>query len=288
MKKVNVLAMIAISFSLISFVACTKTDEFSGTDASIAETATDEAQASSVNDQVISTADDYVNASDLTGFQKVSASQEISGVTTADSVIVTIDKTGLTVFPKKITIDFGTTGFTDKRGNVLKGILTINVSNRMTIAGSTRKFEFTNFYVNDNLIKGSKTVTFNGEVSGIPSWSIAAKDTITRTDGTVVTWNSNRTRSRINNNGTPLIYWDDTYAISGSSNGVNAKGVAYTMEIDAAKPLTIIGGWKYFVSGAVIITTEKRTALLDYGNGTKDAIATVTINGVTKEITLKK
>ena len=288
MKKVNLLAIFAISCSLISFVACTKSDEFTGTDASIAATASDEAQASSVSDQIISTADDYVNASDLTGFQKVSSSQEISGIATADSVIVTIDKTGITVFPKIITIDFGTTGYTDKRGNVLKGILTINVSNRMTIAGSTRKFEFTNFYVNDNSVKGSKTVTFNGEVAGIPSWSIVAKDTIKRTDGTVVTWNSNRTRSRISNNGTQYIYWDDTYTITGGSNGVNAKGVAYTMEIDAAKPLTIVGGWKYFVSGAVLISTEKRTALLDYGNGTKDALATVTINGVTKEITLKK
>ncbi|MEI8084732.1 MAG: hypothetical protein WCG93_00820 [Paludibacter sp.] len=288
MKKVNLLAIFAISFSLVSFVSCKSSDEFTGTDASIAETASDEAQASTVNDQVISTVDDYVNASELSGYQQVSASQRVSGVTAADSVIVTIDKTGLTVFPKKITIDFGTTGFTDKRGNVLKGKLYITVSNRMIIAGSTRTFQFSNFFVNDNSVKGFKVVTFNGETAGNPNWSIVAKDTITRTDGTIVTWNSSRTRTRISNNSTPLIYWDDTYAISGNSNGVNAKGVAYTMEIDAAKPLTIIGGWKYFVSGAVVITTEKRTALLDYGNGTKDAIATVTINGVTKEITLKK
>ncbi|MEI7503208.1 MAG: hypothetical protein WCJ61_07980 [Paludibacter sp.] len=296
MKKVNLLAMFAISFSLISFVACKSSDEFTGTDASIAATASDEAQASSVSDQIISAADDYVNAAELNSYQQVSTSQRVSSVSTADSVIVTIDKTGLTVFPKKITIDFGTTGYTDKRGNVLKGKLYITVSNKMTIAGSSRTFSFSNFFVNDNSVKGSKTVTFLGlkgsadSVSsvGYPSWSVVAKDTISRTDGTVVTWNSNRTRTRISNNGTPNVYWDDTYAITGSSNGVNAKGVAYTMEIDAAKPLTIIGGWKYFVSGAVIITTEKRTALMDYGNGAKDALATVTINGVTKEITLKK
>lgn len=287
MKKVNALALIAISFSLINFVSCKNSDEFTGTDASIAETASDEAQVSSVSDQIISTADEYVNASDLTGFQQVSASQKISGTTATDPV-VTIDKTGLTYFPKKISIDFGTTGFTDKHGNVLKGKLNITITNRMTISGSTRTFEFVNFYVNDNSVKGSKSVTFNGEVDGNRSWSIVAKDTITRVDGTVVTWNSSRTRTRTSDNGTPYIYWDDTYTIAGNSNGTNAKGVAYSMVIDDAKPLTIVGGWKYFVSGALTISTEKRTALLDYGNGTKDAIATVTINGVTKQITLRK
>ena len=287
MKKVNVLALIAISFSLVNFVSCKDSDEFSGSNASVAVTTSDEAQASSVNDQVISAADDYVNSFDASGFQQKSEQQRMSELSVADSVLITIDKPGATGFPKVVTVDFGA-GYTDKRGNVLKGKLYIAISNRMSFAGSTRTFQFVNFFVNENSVKGSKTVTYNGDLAGKPSWSIVAKDTITRTDGTVVTWNSNRTRTRINNNGTDLIYWDDMYAITGSSNGINAKGVAYTMEIDATKPLTIVGGWKYFVSGAVVITTEKRTALLDYGSGTKDAVATVTINGVTKEITLKK
>ncbi|MFA5044496.1 MAG: hypothetical protein WC542_01020 [Paludibacter sp.] len=287
MKKVNLLAILAISFSLTSFMACTA-DQTVGTDASVTSTALDEAQASNLNDQVISTVDDYVNTSDANGFAKVSSAQKVNSITATDTVIVTIDKTGLTVFPKKISVDFGTTGYTDKRGNVLKGKIYITVSNRMTIAGSTRQILFSNFYVNDNLVKGTKTVTYNGITDSKPSWSIVARDTITRVDGTTVIWNSDRTRTRIDDNGTPLVYWDDSYAISGSSNGINAKGLAYTMTIDATKPLVTVGGWKYFVSGAVLITTEKRTALLDYGDGTKDAKATITINGVTKDINLKK
>ncbi len=287
MKKVNLLAILAISFILISFVACTA-DQTVGSDASVTSTAVDEAQASNLNDQVISAVDDYVNTSDANGFAKVNSAQKVNSISATDTVIVTIDKTDLTVFPKKISVDFGTTGYTDKRGNVLKGKIYITVSNRMTIAGSTRQILFSNFYVNDNLVKGTKTVTYNGITDSKPSWSIVARDTITRVDGTTVIWNSDRTRTRIDDNSTPLIYWDDSYAISGSSNGINAKGVAYTMTIDATKPLVTVGGWKYFVSGAVLITTEKRTALLDYGDGTKDAKATITINGVTKDINLKK
>ena len=287
MKKVNLLATLAITFSLTSFMACT-TDQTVGTDASVTSTAVDEAQASNLNDQVISTVDDYVNTSDANGFAKVNSAQKVNSISATDTVIVTIDKTGLTVFPKKISVDFGTTGYTDKRGNVLKGKIYITVSNRMTIAGSTRQIQFSDFYVNDNLVKGFKTVTYNGITDTKPSWGIVARDTITRVDGTTVIWNSDRTRTRIDDNNTPLIYWDDSYSITGSSNGINAKGVAYTMAIDATKPLVSVGGWKYFVSGAVLITTEKRTALLDYGDGTKDAKATITINGVTKDINLRK
>jgi hypothetical protein len=233
-------------------------------------------------------ADDYANAFDANGFTQKSAAQAIIGITTADTVIVTVDKPGLTVFPKKMCIDFGTTGFTDKRGDVLKGKIYLTISNRMTIAGSTRKLQYANFFINDNAVKGTKTVTYKGETAGNPSWNIVATDTIVRTDGTTVMWNSDRTRTRTDNNGTPLIYWDDIYSIIGSSNGINAKGVAYTMEIDPAKPLKAVGGFKFFVSGAVLITSDKRTALLDYGDGTKDAKATVTINGVTKTINLRK
>jgi len=287
MKRVNLFAIMAISFSLTSFVACTS-NEFTGTDASLSATASDEAQASNVNDQVISVADDYVNAVDVNGYSQPSAVKSAVGMSTVDSVIIQIDKPGPTVFPKKMSIDFGTTGFTDKRGNVLKGKIYVTISNRMSVTGSSRKVEYSNFFINDNAVKGSKTVTYKGDPGSKPTWSIVAKDTIVRTDGTTVIWNSDRTRTRTSNNGTPLIYWDDVYAITGSSSGINAKGVAYTMQIDATKQLTTVGGFRFFVSGAVLITSDKRTALLDYGDGTKDAIATLTINGVTKTINLRK
>jgi len=286
MKTVNLLAVLAISFSSFSFVGCTNSEEFVGTDASIAAAASDEAQASSVSDQIISTADDFVNESELSGFQSVSPMQKMKGAATSDSVILIIDKTGLTGFPKRITVDFGTSGYTDKRGNILKGKLFITVSNSMSIAGSTRTIEFSNFQVNDKVANGSNTLTYNGDADGFPSWTVISKDTITRNDGKVVIWNANLTRTRIGTNNTPLIYWDDIYTITGSTNGVNANAVAYTMEIVADKPLRYEGGFKHFVSGDVIISAEKRTALLDYGNGEKDAIATVTIDGKTKEIKL--
>ena len=296
MKRVNLLAILAISFSLTSFVACTLTPEQSvGTDEALSVTAQDEAQSANLSDIAVATTDEYVNSFDAAGFQTVSAAQNVNGIAAIDSgkVVITVDKTGITVFPKKICVDFGT-GVVDKRGNTLKGKIYVTISNRMGVTGSTRKLEYYEFFINDNQLKGSKTVTYLGSnrqvtdnvVTETPSWSISVKDTIVRTDGTKLIWNSERVRTRISNNATPLLYWDDVYSITGTANGVNAKGTAYTVEI--TKPLILKGGWKFFVEGTVLTTSDKRTAVLDYGNGDKDAKATLTINGVTKDINLRK
>ena len=296
MKRVNLLAILAISFSLTSFVACTLTPEQSvGTDEALSVTAQDEAQSANLSDIAVATTDEYVNSFDAAGFQTVSPAQNVNGIAAIDSgkVVITVDKTGITVFPKKICVDFGT-GVVDKRGNTLKGKIYVTISNRMGVTGSTRKLEYFQFFINDNQLKGSKTVTYLGSnrqvtdnvVTETPSWSISVKDTIVRTDGTKLIWNSERVRTRISNNATPLLYWDDVYSITGTANGVNAKGTAYTVEI--TKPLILKGGWKFFVEGTVLTTSDKRTAVLDYGNGDKDAKATLTINGVTKDINLRK
>jgi len=60
------------------------------------------------------------------------------------------------------------------------------------------------------------------------------------------------------------------------------------MVIQDTNPLIISGNFPYFTKGSVVITTDNKTVLVDYGDGTKDAIATATINGVTKQFNLKK
>jgi hypothetical protein len=296
MKRVTLFGILAISFSLTSFVACTITPEQSvGTDDALSVTAQDEAQSANLSDIAVATTDEYVNSFDAAGFQAVSGVQNVIGIAAVDSgkVVITVDKAGITTFPKTICVNFGT-GFIDKRGNTLKGKIYVIISNRMGVTGSTRKLEYSGFFINDNQLKGSKTVTYLGSnrqvtdnvVTETPSWSISVKDTIVRADGTKLIWNSERVRTRISNNATPLLYWDDIYSITGNANGVNAKGTAYTVEI--TKPLILKGGWKFFVEGTVLTTYDKRTAVLDYGNGDKDAKATLTINGVTKDISLRK
>lgn len=287
MKRINFLAILAIGFGVFAMVSCNGDFNF-GSNAAIAVTAADEAQVASINDEVLSSVDQYAQEFENQNYQKVLGAEKVKAENAADSVIVTVDNSDPKVFPKVITLDFGE-GFTGRRGNVLRGKIIVTISNRMALAGSTRTITYEDFYVNDNKVEGTKTVTNNGlNDKSQPSMTVTANDTITRTDGKVVTWNSSRTRTRTDDNGTPRVYWDDTFTITGSSSGVNARGVAYSMTIDDTNPLIMVGGWPFFVKGTVIMETESRTSVMDYGDGTKDRIATLTINGVTKEITLKR
>lgn len=261
--------------------ACTS-DFSSATDSALAVTASDEAQAATLNDEVVSEADQYVNTAANAGYMAVKSEENSTGPT------ITITPKDSVTFPKTITIDFGTTGFTGKRGNVLKGKLIVVVSDKMWKANSSKTITFDNFYVNDNKVSGMKVITNKGlNTAKNPYWTVVVSDTITRTDGTNVVWNSERTRERVDNGGTPFVVADDKYSITGSSSGVNAKGKSFTMVIDDANPLIIYNNYPHFVQGSVTITSETRTAVLDYGDGTKDNKATVTINGKTKTITLR-
>ena len=265
--------------------SCTNTNNDNvATDASLTMTATDEAQAASLSDAVVSTADTYVNILADNGFTSpmaVKAQVETTGLT------ITIDKPGSTTnsFPKVITIDFGTTGYIDSRGDTLKGKIIITLSANISKVGATKTINLVDFYVNGNNVKGSKSIVNNVlNAANNPSVTVTVSDTIIRVDKSTIIRNATRTREKIDNSGTPLNYWDDKFSITGSASGINAKGVAYTVEI--TNPLIIWNNYPYFVKGTITTTTQTRTAVLDYGNGDKDRKATLTINGVTKDMLL--
>jgi hypothetical protein len=281
MKTIKFWAIAAMTIGLTTgFNACTS-DEISNE--SLTATAQDEAQISSVSDEIITDADEYVNANLLTPANAPAA--EMQKVIGPNGATVTVVNEG-NPFPKVITIDYGTEGITGKRGNVFKGKIIVRVTNRMDVAGSSRSYSFDNFSVNNNLVKGSKTVTYNGETPN-KNWTVVVSDTLAiAITGKMIISNSTRIRTRVSDNETPKLYYDDKYSIEGSATGVNAKGVAYKMSI--TKPLVLDGVWPVFVEGTMLLETEKRSVLTDYGDGTRDMIATVTVNGVTKTISLRK
>jgi hypothetical protein len=289
MGKRNVLAMLVIAFGVANLTTSCSSDSASAsaTATTLTATASDESQSAAISDNVDNEVDNYVTATTVNGY-KASAPAFIGSVLVTGPTI-TLDKPDSTNFPKTFTIDYGTTGITGVRGDTIKGKIIVVVSNKMTLKGSSRTIAFDNFSINGNVITGTKTYTYNGLNATLhPTWTSSVKDTVTRADGTTLVWNSERTRERVDNNGTPLVYWDDNYSITGGSNGINAKGVAYTSVIDSQNPLLIGGGWPFFTKGTVTITTASKTVVIDYGDGTKDRKATATVDGVTKTFTLRR
>lgn len=78
---------------------------------------------------------------------------------------------------------------------------------------------------------------------------------------------------------------DDSYHISGSANGTNINNVSYTVNIDT--PLKVSTSCRYITSGvATLKVTGIADRVIDFGDGTCDNSATVTIGKLSYTIPL--
>ncbi len=211
--------------------------------------------------------------------QKILLTSEVK-----DSPNVTISPLG-NVWPKTVTFDFadGTTKYNIIRKGKIKAVY----SNRFKTTGATVRLTFENYFVNDTKIEGTKTITNLGknDVGNYTFSVVVSKSKINDKRGNF-TYEADRTIEWTKGEKTFNIL-DDEYAITGKSSGTNSKGVTYTTNIKT--PLIKKIGWPYLVSGVIEIKPEdKAIRVLNYGNGDLDAKATLTVNGIIKEIWLRK
>ena len=192
---------------------------------------------------------------------------------------------------REFIIDFGSKDTTTFGSRARKGQIILFVTGRYYYKGFEDSILFNNYYVNDKEIQGWHVVKNIGLQSGNITWTINANLTITRPGGATHTWISSRERELLNValNDTTQNLWSTNlpyvYQITGSANGVNSKGVAYTANITI--PLIKAFDCWWIEQGAIVFkVTGGYPVTLDYGNGTCDDNATVTVNGKTTNITL--
>jgi hypothetical protein len=226
---------------------------------------------------------DAENITDQTAQLRTTTTGETPQTVIATCVAVTHDTVSN---PHTIIIDFGTTNCLCKDGRYRRGIINVSYTGNYFDTGSQRTITFSNYYVSDNLVEGTRVVTNSGlNAAGNIYWTVQATNMkITRPDGTFHTWSSTRTREMIAGYGTQTVF-DDVHSITGSFNGTDASGNAFVANITA--PLQRQIGCHWIVSGTMeILKTGKPLKTLDFGNGACDSTATVTVNGQTRTITL--
>lgn len=184
-----------------------------------------------------------------------------------------------------IEIDFGT-GCTGLDGRTRAGIVNITYTGSYFTPGSSHTITFDSFYVDTRHIEGIRQVTNNGlNNAGNMNWTIvAANMKITRTDGYWRSWNSTRNREMTQGLGDST-WSNDVYRINGTASGSNSNGNTFTMTIsDVVRPNSC--GW--ITSGTIVISPGNlQSRILDFGNGTCDDQATVTVGSQTRTITLR-
>lgn len=189
-------------------------------------------------------------------------------------------------FPRTVTIDYGTDGCEGPDGRVRRGQIIVTQSDTLRNAGAVRTATLVDFYVDDAHVEGTKTWTNQGfDANGDPVINrTVTGGSITFPDGSQITWEADHTITLIEGAGTPVLL-DDVVQITGGSNGVNRNGVAYSFVIDEQDPLVKRRLCRWVESGTLEMTVGNITRLINYGNGTCDPYAILTLeNGNTRTI----
>jgi hypothetical protein len=212
------------------------------------------------------------------------AAQAISGQFTtyaASCDTIIYDTTGTT---KTITIDFGTADCLCADGKRRKGKVLVSNNGQFDGIGAANATTITtsNYYVNDNLIEGNRTVTR----TSVNLWTIVSNATITLSGELgVITWKGDHVRKYVSGENTPYIA-DDEYELTGSATGVNTKDVEFTVTV--IEPLKVQTGCRWIKGGMLEITSPsiKEEATFDYGDGTCDNTALLKYGKKEKTLTI--
>jgi hypothetical protein len=184
-----------------------------------------------------------------------------------------------------LTVDFGTTGCQDNRGNIRTGKLIFTYDGWRFQPQSTIVVTAQNYTVNGVKLEGTRTLTnVTGSTDESPKFqAVLAGGKATFLDGSVATRESNITWQW--SRGSAGVADDELVINPASASGTTRGGRAYTVTVlEALKyrrscGIAVDGIKKYVLDGSKEIT-------IDYGNGTCDRSVTVTVNGVTRNISV--
>lgn len=190
----------------------------------------------------------------------------------------TVTVTPLSGFPKTIVINFGT-GCTSGNGITRKGIIRIQLSDSVRKPGSTAVLTFDGYFVNGFKKEGVITWT-NNSTANSKGWQRKVENgKITAPSGRY--WLHSGVKNVVQTAGysTPRNLLDDIFSITGSSSVTNANGETRTATIiEALQKKTIC---ENITKGRIELKGPNHTAVIDFGIGECDNVATISIDGGT-------
>jgi hypothetical protein len=300
MKKTKwVLASISAFLLLgLSISSCKKTTTATAADEETS-TAVDNANAEHMVSDITEMAAQASDGSASLTSYRVPDSDEILGLSCAS----------FSTSGKVITITFS--GGICLDGRTRSGSISLDYSASPAGAVHYRDPGFTctvtsNHYVVDgnqvNII--NKTVTNNTAIGFNPvttnlTWAVNAHVQIIKSGGGTIDWSCIRTKTLLNTSDTsvyhgaaiPISWWKARVGMLGSASGTAASGVTFTATI-MNQLIRDFGacnilGKHPIIEGVIDFTpTGHPVRIIDYGNGTCDLVATITVNGVTHSIVL--
>lgn len=270
--------IIMAAFAFFSLYSCTKEDTISQANVDFAD---DDAVSNAVFDDVFNTVDNADIILDNYTFAK-----SLSTVVSDTCPEITINPLTPGVWPKTITIDFGT-GCTGLYDNTRSGKIIIEITGPRWEEGSVKTVTFEDYYFNGIKVEGTHEVQnmgYNTNMNLVFSVKLM-NGMLTFPDGQTIQHSFQHQREWTAGMQTRNI-WDDEFLVTGSGSGTTINGLAYTNTIMTAMKWE--RACRFAVSGTVDVEVEgSDPVVIDYGNGDCDAVATATCNGESKQFQLR-
>ncbi len=269
MKRISIFLTAGLLMAAFSFTACEKEET-----SPLAELLEADDEVASYFDEILAEVDELTLVGDT---QK---SMEVTLALNSGSRTVVTTFSGDTVIHTITFVDFVNPNSQYER--VKNGTMKIKVIGRPYMETFWRQITFVDFTVNDHQVEGVKLI----EKTGTYQFTITLTDgKITFTDETTYTREFERTRTWVAGFETPYHVWDDEFEIEGQAWGVNRREQEYTHTI--TNPLLVRRNCRWIVQGTIEMAVANNLAILDYGDGTCDRLATLTVNGETWTIRLR-
>ncbi len=208
-----------------------------------------------------------------------------SGILACATVTVTVAPGSTSGFPKNVLIDFGTQSCTSPGGITHSGKINVSITDSLRRTGSVATMTFDNYYVNGFRKEGTITWT-NTSTATTKSWHrVCISGKITAPGGNYWTHSGAQDVVQTQGASTPLYLLDDVFLITGGHTVTNPAGVTRTGTILTA--LEKKTACAFIDMGTYKVQGPNHFAIIDYGNGSCDDAATISIDGqTTHNITL--
>ena len=188
------------------------------------------------------------------------------------------------------TVTFSGTCY-GKRGQSRSGTMIISYSDVRNEAGSFRQVEYSDFYMNDIKIEGTRrTEVISVDENGNKTMKTTLSDgKMIYEDGTFKTKNSEMIR---------FTYMEDNKKVystlTGSSSGVSTEGIDFSMQITTPIKFSYdcpmdgkMKKGKVPVEGIKVTIDGDSSIITDFGDGTCDSLVEVTKDGEIETVDLK-
>ncbi len=266
MKKSGIITL-GLASMLMMFTACQQDSDEIGSDIDALELESDAALETTYEevDQVVEI-----------GFESLESGMRTEQDELGECVNITHDEEN-----KTVTIDFGD-GCVGRHGNTFAGKIVIEYNQRLYQPGAFRQITFVNFFFNEIGVEGTR------RLENTTATDTERQFTVTLTggkldfgDGNFVTRDASWVRT--------WYVGEGEVKLSGSASGININGFDYSTTVSPNTPLLFLRAcpFRVPVSGIKTLVVGDRQATIDYGDGTCDRKITVTVNGETREITLR-